>query len=141
MKKINILTTTPLSAVLIATLLIFSDGILVVKGYNVDKIASGCRKNTDGTGETRSQALMSIDSAIRFVGYKLPNRCACANGSKVFAAANCSALLTPKGCQRCLYNAQYRVVDTECPYAIGGWLALKDCYVRFDTGTRFCHGY
>ncbi|CAL1380020.1 unnamed protein product [Linum trigynum] len=138
--KMNLLATS-FSAVVLIAALTFSDDtfILIVKGYNVDKIGSGCGRKSDDSNEMRMQALGSIDSAIRFVVSGSPNTCAQAAKSTVFAAANCARGLSDHDCELCLYNAQWRVVDVECKHLFGGWLVLKDCYVRYDTSTTFCH--
>ncbi|CAI0554807.1 unnamed protein product [Linum tenue] len=138
--KTNPHHTKSFSLVVLIASLIFSDGIYIVvaKGYNIDKIGSGCGKQRDPSNEMRLQALHSIDSAILAVVSGSPNACGKAPDSTIYAAANCARALSDEECKLCLYNAQFRVVDVDCKHLFGGWLVLKDCYVRYDTDTAFC---
>ncbi|CAL1409102.1 unnamed protein product [Linum trigynum] len=133
---------------LILAVLIFSDGFhgAVAKteplDFNKHRVDGNCGEWVDSRPEMRVEALRSIDLAIDVATKgKKPNTCAMATGSSIFAAVNCSKELSkPKrtdDCRNCLFNAQFRAVDKECPQKFGGWIKLVDCYVRYDT-YKFC---
>ncbi|CAL1380023.1 unnamed protein product [Linum trigynum] len=140
MKKTNFLTTSLL--VLIA-LLIFSDGISLVVAtgdYNNNEIDHRCDEDAGKYDDQalKNETLKSIDCAIAAVAGGHPNKCTYNLDSEFFAAANCTLTLSQEDCKSCLYNAQYRVVDTYCPSYYGAWLKLADCYVRYARESLFC---
>ncbi|CAI0554933.1 unnamed protein product [Linum tenue] len=123
--------------VVVAALLfiIFSDGsstAVAESPPNTDKVASGCGPLVDHRPETRAQALRSINHAIEQAATAARRNTSWASGpsSKVVAFANCSVALTAAGCKKCLNEAQFRVINVECPYVFGGWIELVDCNVR-----------
>ncbi|CAI0554806.1 unnamed protein product [Linum tenue] len=133
---------------ILAVLLIFSDGFhgAVAKteplDFNKHRVDGNCGEIVDASPEMRVEALRSLDLAIDVATKdKKPNTCAMATGSSIFAAANCSKALSKDkrmdDCRHCLFNAQFRAVDKECPQKFGGWIKLVDCYVRYDT-YKFC---
>ncbi|CAL1380012.1 unnamed protein product [Linum trigynum] len=111
-------TTFVIAAVLV--LMIFNDHntLVVVKGDPDTSFHFKCCGSTsDASGQARTNALAVMDAAIALVSPgKGFHACDYGQDGPLAGYARCyPSSSSGEDCKLCLYNAQFRVVDVECP--------------------------